>query len=279
MQFCIILTDIILFIIFLYKKHHQCNESKEFYKDFIMHKKIIIVLQYIFIVCCIQSNISGAPFTVEKLFNAVKNKNLNIIQSFVHQSIATSYIINKQDKNGNTALMLAASNPETVDIALTLLKHPFIDDTIENNQKQTAYTLAAAAHNNILLPLLSDELISASATGDLIKVQQCLTQGHNPDTHNVQGLTPLIAVTKSYINNNQDKIVCLLLIAGANPNIQDNNLYTALHHATINDNEKIVGLLLNAAINANIKNYSGHTAYDMAKRWNATKALKLLPPN
>lgn len=241
----------------------------------------MLLLKYMYVICCIVSSASGIPYTVEKLFSAVKNKNLKTIQSFVHQSIATASIINNPDENGNTALMFAVSSPESLDIALALLTHPFIDDTIENNKKQTAYTIAAAAQNNILLPLLSDELISASTVGDLTKVQQFLNQGYNPNTHNIQGLTPLIAATKHYhyINNNQNNIVYLLLQAGADPNIQDNNLYTALHYATIHDNEKIVSLLLNAGINTNIKNHSGHTAYDMAKIWNATNVLTLLPPS
>lgn len=72
------------------------------------------------------------------------------------------------------------------------------------------------------------------------------------------------------------KIVKMLIRAGCNVNLQDNDGNTALSVATRYSDIKIVKLLINAGSNVNLHNREGWTALMIASRYSNIKIVKLL---
>lgn len=91
------------------------------------------------------------------------------------------------------------------------------------------------------------------------------------NSKDVSGKTPLM---KSITELGPD-MTCILLIIGADVNIQDENGDTALHFAALKD-AKIVELLLDYDCDATIKNKKGQSAMDIARLVNNLDAVKIL---
>ena len=103
-------------------------------------------------------------------------------------------------------------------------------------------------------------------------VELLLINNADPNIQNDKFYAPLhIAV----INNNIE-IVELLLENMADPNIQNNNNFTPLYMAIINNNIKIVELLLKNKANPNIQNFSNDAPLHNAVINNNIKIVELL---
>jgi ankyrin repeat protein len=68
----------------------------------------------------------------------------------------------------------------------------------------------------------------------------------------------------------------LLIKMGANPNIINPELGTALHFATTNDFAKIVKYLLSVGANPFVKDGDGKTPYDLAVHYGNTETINIL---
>jgi ankyrin repeat protein len=100
-------------------------------------------------------------------------------------------------------------------------------------------------------------------------VKLLLEVGANPNLKNIHGTTALMAAAVPRPNHSQEtkqKIIALLINAGANVDAQDNNNETPLMHAVRWANEAIVDQLLAAGANPDITNLDNETALIMAEK-------------
>lgn len=88
------------------------------------------------------------------------------------------------------------------------------------------------------------------------------------------GNTPL----KIAVVWNDNNAVRLLLNAGADPNLNLENGFTALHHASASNNAEICNLLIEHGSLIGALNNEGRTPYDIAKSLGNTNVLNLLDP-
>jgi len=97
----------------------------------------------------------------------------------------------------------------------------------------------------------------------------------NINVQNDEGLTALhLAASKKY---NNPEIVQMLLLKGANPDLQ-NNKYgtTALHYAARNNKIEIVNILLDKGANTDLQNKYGETALFYALTFNYKEIVQIL---
>jgi ankyrin repeat protein len=91
------------------------------------------------------------------LIHAIKKLNTDSIQKMFENDIIDDKIINKQNKFGNTALIIASNNGRT-DIVRLLLGYG-ADRNIKNNKGQTAFDTAKSAEIANLVVLRTDKQI------------------------------------------------------------------------------------------------------------------------
>jgi len=91
------------------------------------------------------------------------------------------------------------------------------------------------------------DLISASHNGDLQRVLQLIKEGTNINIQDSYGYTALMEA--SYLDRSE--ISTILIEAGANTDLINNNNNCALYYSLNNKNDKISNLLLK-----NIKNFN-----------------------
>ncbi len=228
--------------------------------------------------------------------NSEKEDNLLIASSiYGHNNIIEKCIeagidINAQDKNGDTALIIACRkrNAETVKL---LLKHN-ANTTLENHNKKTAMWEAwndskKWGKSEIEEILIKNGVSSIKGLGDenidetdkngrtalmLVcekgvpeKVAELLEKGADPNIQDKRGKTALMFACKSI-----PKKVELLLNNGASPNIQDNYGKTALYYLMDDDyygdhDREIFDLLMNQKnIDVNLASKTGTTALMLA---------------
>jgi ankyrin repeat protein len=149
--------------------------------------------------------------------------------------------VNVQNKNGKTALMLAANNKET-EVVKLLLKAPGMDVNIQDKDGDTVLMYSAMYGCESIVKLLLD------APGIDVNVQ------------NKNGMTALMWAA----NNKETEVVKLLLDApGINVNVPDIIGNTALMYGSIYGFAPIVKLLLDTpGIDVNLKSIHGNTASD-----------------
>ena len=104
-----------------------------------------------------------------------------------------------------------------------------------------------------------ERLFRAAMNGDLAEVKRLVIDcGVDPNIQDFNGWTPLHHAAQSGHLN----VVKLLLEHGANPNIQNNNGNTPLHLAARRDYCVIVRLLLEHGADPTIRNNNGITPLD-----------------
>lgn len=106
----------------------------------------------------------------------------------------------------------------------------------------------------------ADELLTAASDGDLEAVQSMLEYGTDPNVADDEGWTALMWAAQL----NDTAIASALIEAGADPNLQDSYGWTPLMSAAANGNYEATELLLDAGANPAITDDSEMTAADYA---------------
>jgi hypothetical protein len=91
----------------------------------------------------------------------------------------------------------------------------------------------------------------------------------NDPNMQINGETPLMLVNPYY--HDPFDYTKLLIKMGANPNIINPELGTALHYAVANDNTDTLKYLLSVGANPFIKDGDGETPYDLAMHYGVTE--------
>lgn len=140
------------------------------------------------------------------------------------RSLATPNNINDKNKEGWTALMLAARNSKVVGIEIVkLLLDRGADVNLQNNEKYTALMMAA---------------MNSNTDSNIETVKLLLDKGADVNLVEFLGWTALMMAARSSNKESNIETVKLLLEYGADVNIQDNEGWTALMWASQNSNEE-----------------------------------------
>lgn len=126
---------------------------------------------------------------------------------------------------------------------------------------------------NTFLETSEDELLGAALEGDLERVQQLLDSGSDPNVSDEEGWTALMWAAQ----NNDTAIAEALIEAGADLDIAE-VIYeeTALTVALYNDSKETVALLLEQGANANLQDSNGWTPLMTAASNGFIEAAQLL---
>jgi len=226
--------------------------------------------------------------TVKNWFQAIKLGNLGNVKVFIKHK----FDVNTKDTRGNSALMWASTDGNT-EIAKLLIEAGADINTI-NNSGFTAFAFASKnQHNNNIIKLLDDAkdnlIKSKKATEDdnvkLLTEENWFLAIENKDIDaikvfirykfdiNVKDDEGNIALKMSMGHYN---ILKLLIDAGADINIQDNNGRTVLMTASIYNIIGCAKLLTDNGADINIKDYTSRTAIMWATSNNHTDIVKLL---
>jgi ankyrin repeat protein len=207
-------------------------------------------------------------------FDAIKQGNRHEVE---RQLIVDPALIHVKE-NGLSPIMIAAYHKEPT-IASFLA-----DKTVV----LTIFEAAATGKINHVIRLLArdPQLVNAYAEDGFQPLGLACFFGHyetaeylvkagaplNSPSHNNLKAAPLHSATAG----RYERIVKLLLDHGADPNVREQNGFTALHAAAQNDDVEIIRLLLLGGADLTIKSTSGKTAMDIAEDAGHEKAAALL---
>lgn len=104
--------------------------------------------------------------------------------------------------------------------------------------------------------LYSQDIFTASSTGNLDEIKEYVRVGGNLDTTNSRGFTPLILA----VYNDPYELATFLLEKEVNVGAQDASGNTALMGAAFKGNVRMTELLLKYGANVNIQNFNAATA-------------------
>lgn len=144
--------------------------------------------------------------------------------------------VNIQQRDGNTAIMLAALKNQPTVINHLLDITPTVDINLANNNGTTLLAIAAKQY-------------------DCELVTRILNLDANVHYADIAGYTPLL---RAALSGNED-VISILISRGANPNAQSKTGWTALMHATDLRNLASIQLLA-VRSNVNIRNDDGKSA-------------------
>ncbi len=211
----------------LVSKSTNINYNKN-YIDKLIRSLIIERLAYL--IKENKKNYSGEYKELSK--NEINNKLLLLISRYnnheidfheIIKLISADIDINIQDKNGNTALILAIDHDHKDIIELLIAAN--ININMQNIYNGTA-------------------LISAVKKGNINAVKLLIETNADINIQNKYGYTALMIA----VLNRHKNIVKLLIAAGADINIQNHDKKTALMLATLYNRESMKKLLIKAAV-------------------------------
>jgi len=192
---------------------------------------------------------SEPPASQYPLIDAAKEGNIFLVKELLKNGAD----VNSQNKNGETALMVAArsTSPKVLEIMQTLIAAK-ADVNIQNNDGETALMWANWywIYNRKALEIVKT-LIAAKA---------------NVNIQNNNGWTALMGATLS-TSPQALSIVKIFIAAKANVNIRNKDGNTALMFAALSNNRqfvKMIKILIAARCQTlHIKNNDGKTVYDV----------------
>ena len=188
---------------------------------------------------------SGVQFVIP----GEKMSALTIATIYSHADIVQYLVsegapVNAPNEDGITSLMCACRNKHS-EIAHILLNHG-ADPNIQDHNNSTA--LHSACYNQMT-----------------VGVELLLAHGADPSLRGIREATPLICACVEKSGCIKDpSILVLLLSAGADPNAEDEECFTALIIAAHCGYKDGITILLNAGANVNIQNEFGTTALHRA---------------
>jgi len=191
----------------------------------------------------------------------------------------------RNDRDGKTALHYAVVRDNFM---VVLLLEAGADPDIADDSGETPLHVAAHVGNYEAVKLFLNYRVSLELKDEYFGrtplhwaamgwhadiVWLLLLRGADPNVQDGIGHTPLhLAVkTKPCVD-----VAKILLEAGADPNIQDAYGRTPLHYAVFHDNPRIISLLLRYGADPNIKDNEGKTPLDLARSRGKMKAAEAI---
>ncbi|GMR58164.1 hypothetical protein PMAYCL1PPCAC_28359, partial [Pristionchus mayeri] len=172
------------------------------------------------------------------------------VEADAHALIENGVNVNKQDKDGNTALHLSIFHLR-MSLSKILLQHKDIDVTIANQKEKTPLHVAAEIDDFLVLE-------------HLLKVSNASKAFNMTDVHN---FTPLVV---SIRNSSQVNFAHRLLAAGADPNYQGDNVYDHFDHDNIHLDRTALHYAAQLGLNEHVKMLvefgANVNAHDMRRR-------------
>ncbi len=195
---------------------------------------------------------------------------------------------NLQNKEGTTALIVAAGHTDEVGVQLVqMLLDAGADPNLQSVEGHTALFLAVAHHEpripmvELLLGAGADPnvqesegitaLMVASARGFVQLVKIFLDAGADPDIQDDGGITALIAAARRFRDRHGDwnesselgenfrGVILALLAAGADPNAQNEKGDTPISIAVVDGDLDFIKTLLDAGADPNVQDGEGFT--------------------
>lgn len=222
------------------------------------------------------ATVNGYIEIVKSLLNAGANANMQDTEGnsilkkasglghleIVKLLLAAHADVSLKDKLGVTAARCAATD----EIAELIQRHA-VQTSPDSQQHETVAQQDQQQKNTNLPPL-----IDACERGDIVKVQQLLSDGADVNQYEDHHATGLFVA--SYCGHTE--IVKLLLASHADPNLQDVNGMTALMCAAYYGYRDITKLLINAHADVNIRSKKGGSALMLAANWGYKAIVKQL---
>ncbi len=165
--------------------------------------------------------------------------------------------INAKSRRGNTPLFFAAMYDKTGNIVNELINMG-VDLNIQSSNKYTA-------------------LMIACGNGNLKSVKHLVYSGCDLDICDTSGYSPLKRSVHDIRNNEiAEKIVRVLVDAGADLDKQCDEGYTALMNACSSNKYKIAEILIKDGCNMELINKNNATAFSIAQRYKSIDMMQLL---
>ena len=199
-----------------------------------------------------------------------------IVRQLLEQG-ADANITMKPSGSGKTALMQAAVNNRSEIVDLLVANGADVNQTESDSGYSALHFAAQASSETIVKTLLENgadpnlqardgraPLHIAAKLRFFEIAEELLTNGANIDLLDNEGLTPMIV---SIIGGRDAFIadtVRFLLHNGADPNRQDSNGSSALHHAVLANRIDTIPVLMEYGVSLDLKNNNGQTALDVA---------------
>jgi ankyrin repeat protein len=239
-----------------------------------------------FIACCVVSLPGALQAMTTPLHRAVEAGDVALVQELLQ--LQSDVDINTQDKDGYTALHLAAIY-DKFEIAQLLLTHPQCNVNAQNdNNGCTALHLAAANNGVEIVQLLIAHrcnvntqdnhgytALHLAVTNDKFEVAQLLLAHPQCDV-NAQNKFNETALHRTACVGNFEIAKLLIAQPQCNVNAQDHNGLTALHWAAYGGKFEIVKLLLAYQHDVNAQDHNGCTALHYAVYGGKFEIVKLL---
>ncbi len=203
---------------------------------------------------------------------AAKMGNLEMVKYLV--SVHAN--INAQDIYGKTPLYCAAESHAGKKIIKYLIKKGSkLDLRVSKSEESTIDILNRSGHRTIVEELVNN-LHSAVQKNLIKKVDRLINQGIDVNSQNSHGQTSLhIATRYAHLD-----MIKHLITVGANPNIKDNKMYTAIHYAAGHEESRsfeiVKYFIENANTNPNIPGRNGETLLHFAASLGNISVVKYL---
>jgi ankyrin repeat protein len=182
--------------------------------------------------------------------------------------------------DGSTALMEAALNNRLGVVDELIAAGVDVNQTHASNGLTALYYASGQSNLEIVQDLLehgadpnlpadngATPLSVAARNGYVYTVRALLEAGADVNLPDNEGITPLMAaiIRGRVVDLSLARMVTLLLLRGADPNQQDKNGNTALHHAVETSMIDAIPILIEYGASLEIANNQGQTPLDLAK--------------